>query len=185
MRTRVQVALDEGFENPVFDSGFQSNLSGISYTPELPALLPRTRYFWQVQLKQSDDTVITSETAWFETAKLDEPWQAEWISPDFPQDWHPVLIKDFSADKPVQSARLYICGLGLYEASLNGEKVGDEYLSPGLCAYDKWLPYQTYDVTGMLREGANSLSVMLGNGWYKGRYGLDHSVFFATATRLR
>ncbi|MBE0600555.1 MAG: family 78 glycoside hydrolase catalytic domain, partial [Firmicutes bacterium] len=98
----------------------------------------------------------------------------------------PVLSREIQAEKPVQAARLYICGLGLYEASLNGEKIGDEYLSPGLCAYDKWLPYQTYDVTGMLKGSATHLSVALGNGWYKGRYGLDrkHNFHYGEAFAL-
>ena len=175
IQTCVVVATDPEFKSTVFDSGFLQNLSGISFTPALPALMPQTRYYWRVQAKASDGEAAVSETAWFETAKLEEPWTAQWISPDFPEDWHPILYTDFAADKQVQSARAYICGLGLYEASLNGEKVGDEYLSPGLCAYDKWLPYQTYDVTGMLSQGKNRLEVMLGNGWYKGRYGLKRS----------
>ncbi len=178
MQTRVVVATDPEFKSTVFDSGFLQDLSGISFTPALPALLPRTRYYWRVQAKAPDGATAASETAWFETAKLWEPWTAQWISPDFPQDWHPVLYTEFTADRQVQSARAYVCGLGLYEASLNGEKVGDEYLSPGLCAYDKWLPYQTYDVTGMLSQGENRLEVKLGNGWYKGRYGLKRSSQF-------
>ncbi len=170
--TRVQVALDEQFTSTLFDSGYQKDLCGISFAPDLPELLPRTRYYWRVQAREPDQTAATGEIAWFETAKLSEPWTARWITPDFPEDWHPVLGAEFHAEKPVKSARMYVCGLGLYEASLNGGKIGTEYLSPGLCAYDKWLPYQTYDVSDMLRVGDNRLEVMLGNGWYKGRYGL-------------
>lgn len=79
---------------------------------------------------------------------------------------------------PVAQARLYISGLGVYEAWLNGEKVGDEYLAPFYNDYNLWTQYQTYDVTQMLKPGANALGVMLGNGWYKGRFGfvdkMDH-----------
>lgn len=173
MRTRVEIAMDAQFSASVFNSGFQENLSGISYTPDMPPLEPRTRYFWRVEVKLSPGESAVSETAWFETAKLDEPWEAAWISPDFPEDWHTVLCKDFSLDSSVLSARAYVCGLGLYEAEINGQRVGSEYLAPGLCAYDKWIPYQTYDITGLLRQGANSIAVSLGNGWYKGRYGFD------------
>ena len=62
-------------------------------------------------------------------------------------------------------------GLGLYELYATGEKAGDEYLAPGCTAYDRWLQYQTYDVTGLLRQGQNTLGAMLGNGWAKGRFG--------------
>lgn len=53
----------------------------------------------------------------------------------------------------------------------NGEKVGDEYLTPFYNDYNLWIQYQTYDVTGSLRQGDNMLGVMLGNGWHKGRFG--------------
>ena len=69
------------------------------------------------------------------------------------------------------SARLYICGLGLYHCELNGKKVGNEYLTPYCNAYDQWLQYQTYDITEQIAWGENQIRVMLGNGWYKGRYG--------------
>ncbi len=178
MLTRVLIARDAGFSAPVFDSGLQEAIDGIAYTPAMEQPLPRTRYFWQVQVKLANGEEAVSQTAWFETAKLDEPWTAEWISPDFPEDWHPVLTRDFTLPSPVQTARAYVCGLGLYEAEINGRKMGGEYLAPGLCAYDKWLPYQTYDITDLLRAGGNTIEVSLGNGWYKGRYGLNRKKMF-------
>ena len=182
--TRVEIATDEAFAASVLDSGFQEGISGISYTPAIPALLPRTRYYWRVSAQLPTSEIAVSETAWFETAKLAEPWTAQWISPAFPEDWHPVLSKEFSLDAPVISARAYVCGLGLYEAELNGQKMGDEYLSPGLCAYDQWLPYQTYDITGLLNAGGNKIEVALGNGWYKGRYGLNRRERFQYGTEF-
>ncbi|MFH1511852.1 MAG: family 78 glycoside hydrolase catalytic domain, partial [Bacillota bacterium] len=184
LQTRVLVAIDPQLASPVFDSGFLENLSGISYTPDLPPLQPKTRYYWQVQARPQTGEAVSGETAWFETAKLTEPWAARWIAPDFPKDWHPILYTDFTVDAPVRSARVYACGLGLYEAEINGEKVGDEYLSPGLCAYDKWLPYQTYDVTALLKQGGNHIAAALGNGWYKGRYGLGRKELFRYGTEF-
>ncbi len=64
-------------------------------------------------------------------------------------------------------------GLGLYHFELNGQKVGDEYFTPYCNAYDQWIQYQTFDITDQLTVGANLISVMLGNGWYKGRYGAN------------
>ena len=83
---------------------------------------------------------------------MNEPWQAKWITPDFDPSFHPVVFSDIRLEKNVASARAYVCGLGLYEMSVNGEKTGDDYLSPGLVAYDKWIPYQVYDITGSLKK---------------------------------
>lgn len=83
---------------------------------------------------------------------------------------HPRLWRDFAA-KDVVKAELQITGLGLYRAFLNGQRVGADYLTPGCNDYDAYLRYQTYDVTAMLQE-RNHLEVWLGNGWYKGRFGL-------------
>lgn len=84
-----------------------------------------------------------------------------------------------------EKARLYICGLGLYEAYFTdgdkdqtdipqSAKIGEEYLTPYCNNYNQWLQYQTYDVTAqMQREGV--LSVLFGNGWYKGRFGFNQT----------
>ncbi len=181
LTTRVVVALDEDFSRVVYDSGLKSGLDGVCYPVDI-ALWPRTRYFWRVEARRGGDRAESA--AWFETGKLDEPWDAGWIAPEFPEDWHPVLSRAFRVEKPVRSARVYASGLGLYELTLNGGKVGDEYLTPGLCAYDKWLPYQTYDVTDALAPGENLLAAALGNGWYKGRYGLNRREKFQYGTEF-
>jgi alpha-L-rhamnosidase len=69
----------------------------------------------------------------------------------------------------IVSARLYATAHGVYEATLNGVRVGDELLAPGWTAYQARLRYQTHDVTSLLRSGENTLDVLLGNGWYRGR----------------
>lgn len=85
---------------------------------------------------------------------------------------HPRMWKNFTLEKPVQKAVLDITGLGLYRATLNGRRVGDDYLTPGFNDYDAYLRYQTYDVTALL-ENENHLEVWLGDGWYKSAFGLD------------
>ncbi len=104
---------------------------------------------------------------------MEEPWIGKWITPSFSNDIHPVIIKEIKVEKNIKSARAYVCGLGLYEININGKKCGDEYLSPNFNAYDKWLQYQTYDITKALEFGQNNLDVFLGNGMYKGRFGLN------------
>ncbi len=70
--------------------------------------------------------------------------------------------------KPVAGARLYASALGLYEARLNGAKVGDDQLTPGWTDYTKRVAYQAYDVTEAVRAGENALAVTLAPGWYAG-----------------
>lgn len=82
------------------------------------------------------------------------------------------LRRDFElADAPTR-ARLYITALGLYRASLNGQPVTDTTLAPEWTDYRRRVEVQTYDVTHLLRTGANTLGAMLGDGWWAGHVGL-------------
>jgi len=86
----------------------------------------------------------------------------------------PLLRREFAvdADKTVSSARVYAAAHGIYELSLNGEKVGDQHLAPGYTEYDKRIQSQTYDVTDQLSAGANAFGAALGDGWWAGKIGL-------------
>lgn len=169
---RIVVALDDQFHNMVHDSGIRVDIDPLAYELSIE-LQPRTRYFWRVEVWADNGDYAISEIAWFETAKMDEPWIGKWIIPEMDKDIHPTLSRTFELDQTIVSARAYICGLGLYEMKLNGVKVGNEYLTPHFNAYQKWLQYQTYDITNLLAVGLNHVEVMLGNGLYKGRYGFD------------
>ncbi len=76
------------------------------------------------------------------------------------------LRKEFSINKKIESATASISGLGLFELQLNGQKVGDHVLEPGLTEYDKRAMYITFDVTRQLGVGKNAIGVILGNGRY-------------------
>ncbi|MEU6553460.1 family 78 glycoside hydrolase catalytic domain [Streptomyces sp. NPDC046915] len=76
----------------------------------------------------------------------------------------PLLADDFTLPRAVRSARLYIAGLGVYDATLNGRPVGDAVLEPANTDYAERVQYATYDVTDRLRTGANTIGVALGNG---------------------
>ena len=86
------------------------------------ALEPRTRYFWRVTVMGDNGELVTSDTAWFETAKLDEPFTAQRISPCLAPDTAPYMRRAFEITGEVLSARAYFTGLGIYELYLNGEK---------------------------------------------------------------
>lgn len=142
------------------------------------ALVPFTRYYWSVKVyDQAGVPSAWSAPAWFETAMLDAAdWKAQWIGdgsrqPEKDEDRYqtdrmPLFRKEFTSAKQVASARLYISGLGYYEAYLNGEKVGDHMLDPGWTTYRKQVLYTVHDVTKMVTKGANMAGIMLGNGWW-------------------
>ncbi|MEP6596060.1 MAG: family 78 glycoside hydrolase catalytic domain [Ginsengibacter sp.] len=142
------------------------------------ALKSFTRYYWKVKVyNQNDEASSWSDINWFETAMLDSSdWKAQWISdgsknPVKDEDYYkddrmPLLRKEFATNKEIISARLYICGLGYYEAYLNGRKIGDHVLDPGFTTYRKQVLYVVHDVTSLIKKGANVAGIMLGSGWW-------------------
>ncbi len=104
-------------------------------------------------------------------------WQAKWIDPELPHDAEEkqpasVLRRFFTLGK-TGNAVLYITCHGLYEARLNGQRVGNFVLAPGTGDYHKRLTVQCYNVSKLLRSGENELTVTLGDGWYRGSVGID------------
>ena len=169
---QIIVALDKNLVQIIFDSGKDAEANSLAY--RLPITLhPRTRYYWQVSVWNEKGDQTTSEISFFETGKMSEEWIGKWITPKLNESLHPLIRKEFSALPNVKQARVYTTGLGIYELEINGKKVGNEYLLPGLHAYDQWIQYQTYDVTNYLMPGENAIGAMLGNGWFKGRFGFD------------
>ena len=82
-----------------------------------------------------------------------------------------VLRRPFTVARPVVSARLYASALGLYALTINGHPVGDHVLAPDWTDYAKRVRYQAYDVTPLLRPGANAIAGTIANGWYAGHIG--------------
>ena len=78
----------------------------------------------------------------------------------------PLLRKFFFINKEIKNATAFICGLGHFEMSINGEKTGDHFLDPGWTNYNKHALYISFDITDKLRQGNNAIGVMLGNGFY-------------------
>ncbi len=103
-------------------------------------------------------------------------WNASFITPNWDEDNSisnpcPYLRREFELGEDVQSARLYITSLGVYQGYLNGYRIGDQVLSPGWTVYDQRLRYQTFDVTSLLQTGNNTIGAILGDGWFRGRIG--------------
>lgn len=158
-------------ENMVYDSGEDVKANSLDYRVDLK-LEPKTRYSWSVEVAADNGDIAQAES-WFETGKMGEPWFGKWITPEGDEDIPSILRRTFEVRRAGKRARLYLCGLGVYEVYLNGEKVGQEYLAPGYHSYDFHLQVQTYDVTEYLKTGENEIQIWLGDGWFRGRLGFD------------
>ena len=162
-------------EKTVWDSGkIVSERMHADYPNDLAS---RQRVEWSVTLwDETDREGEPSETAFFETGLLSaSDFTAKWISGNYrvnKKKRYPVdcFKKAFSA-RNVAKARLYITACGLYEARINGKRVGDFVLAPGHTDYTKRIQLQTYDVTELLENGENVITVDLADGWYRGSCG--------------
>ena len=160
----------------IWDSGRQASDSSIQVEYGGPALASERIYFWQVRVADNHGHLSEwSRAARWEMGLLEAAdWKANWITPNVPEDEtksnpSPMLRSEFSVKKRVERARLYATAMGLYELSLNGKRVGDQYFTPGWTAYDFRYQYQTYDVTSLVKSGENCLGAVLGDGWFRGR----------------
>ena len=102
-------------------------------------------------------------------------WTAKWIYGDYSvskKQRYPVdCFKKTFEVKDLSKATLYITALGIYEAYINDQKVGDALLTPGSTDPRKRVQYDTYDVASLLKEGENELVILLSDGWYRGSIG--------------
>ena len=200
----VYALLPDGTKRPVWESGTVSSSQSQHVRYEGRALNPMERYVWRVRVwdEQGRPSDWSRKTE-FRLAPRTEFFDARWIGAitnkdaRFPQgrtyegarlkkakaEWDAVdslawrsicLRRDFTASRAIANATAYVCGLGHYELSLNGQKVGDGEFTPLISDYDKTVYYNTYDVTNLLKEGNNAAGVILGNGFYNvmggGRY---------------
>lgn len=143
------------------------------------ALASGKKYYWQVRVWDHKGTASAwSNIASWQMGLLQaSDWKAQWIEPGYTEDKEfaaPLMRKEFSTGKKIKAATAYITAHGLYEAQINGTRVGDAYLTPGWTSYNKRLQYQAYDVTALLKQGTNAVGVTLGDGWYRGNFSFDH-----------
>lgn len=188
---RILVAADKNMQDILFDSGYDPEADSLAY-PVSMALMSCTRYYWTVSVKTDQDEIATSEIQWFETAKMQEEWTGKWISCDNSEHRHPYFEKEIHPLKKVASARLYVCGLGFYEAYYQPEdketevRIGEEYLTPYSNDYNEWVQYQTFDISELI-QNSGTLRILLGNGWYKARFGfsaLEDKGFYGDTWKL-
>jgi alpha-L-rhamnosidase len=158
-----------------WDSGWvasdQSTL--VPYAGE--PLTSRQQVEWRVNFRdERGKDSGWSAPAHFELGLLSaKDWQAQWIRPsqEMSTNGEPVanLRRSFPVAKKVARARVYVTACGLFELTLNGTRVGNDHFANGFTSYNKRLDTLTYDVTGQLRSGSNTLQALVGAGWYAGR----------------
>ncbi len=161
----------------VWDSGQVSSAQSVNVVYDGQQLQSGQTYYWKVRSwNQDGEQSPWSEIHTFHTGLMQpSDWEAEWIAARDTSLQAPLLRTEFEVEKRVASAHAYVTGVGYYELYLNGEKVGDHVLDPGMTDYRKRVLYATYDVTDQLNSGANAAGIILGNGAYRmerveGRY---------------
>lgn len=129
-------------------------------------LKDHTTYYWRAGVWLEDGKEVWSNPASFQTGIFDNAgWQAKWITiPEEIVHQSPLLRKEFPVAGKIRQAVAYVTASGFYEFYLNGQKVGDHVLDPGVTDYRKTVLYSTYDVTSLLKKGKNAAGAMLGNG---------------------
>lgn len=162
-------------ESDVWNSGKINSGQSILVEYGGKSLTSRECCFWKVKVWTNKGEEDWTSPASFTMGLLKtSDWKAIWIGFDQAFPWDSVskfsrlsaryLRKEFSAAKTIKKATVYISGLGLYELYINGQKIGDQVLSPGPTDYDSTVLYNTFDVTQNLKQGKNTIATVLGNG---------------------
>lgn len=139
-----------------------------------PMLSSRQKVYWQVRVWNNKNQASPWSMVNFWKMGLLKPtdWTAKWIQDNYTSDTtggpSPMFRKSFKLDRKVRAAHLYISAHGVFEAKLNGKRVGNDYFAPGWTSYNKRIQYQVYDVTSSLQKGNNAVGVTIGDGWYRG-----------------
>lgn len=160
-------------EELLWDSGkvLSSRMTQIAYAGK--PLRSRDRVEWSVTLWNENDRPGETAGSWFELGLLEpSDWTARWITGDYKPKKnvrYPVdcFRKSFSLSGQVRRARLYASARGVYDVAVNGKRIEDFILAPGMTNYRKRIQYQTYNVTTML-SAENTLELRLADGWYRG-----------------
>ncbi|MBZ0293066.1 MAG: family 78 glycoside hydrolase catalytic domain, partial [Anaerolineae bacterium] len=174
----------------LWDSDKVSSDQSVQVPYEGKTLRSRERVYWKVTVWDETNQASDSDIAWFEMGLLARSdWNAQWVGADLVGGPYssvpaPYLRRRFTLPDSVESARLYITALGLFECSLNGRVIGDDVFLPGWTDYNKRIQYMVYDVTEVLQEGENVIGAVLGDGWAIGHIGLRQRQLYADCPRL-
>ena len=166
----IEVASDIAFTDIIY----KRESAELDHTGEVIDinLMPRTRYYWRVTITGDNGDAAVSDIQYFETGKMDEPWTGKWIAAEEGATYHPIFTKELSLKAQVKQARLYVSCLGVFEAYLDGKKIGDELLTPYINDYETGMEIITFDVTKQLKNDSK-LDIHVAKGWYMSNFGLE------------
>ncbi|MBO5984127.1 MAG: alpha-L-rhamnosidase N-terminal domain-containing protein, partial [Rikenellaceae bacterium] len=194
---RIRVATSPDFSQTVWDTGKVTSAESAFITYKGKPLQSRTSYWWQVMVwDQEGNPSAWSTPASWHMGLAENEWQGEWIGAPWQGEESydvmgskevvpaPLLRKEFSVGKQIKRALFYGTGLGYFELYINGERVGEDYLSPNQTNYttrptldtrpivvtdpfeEYTVMYLTHDITSLLKQGDNAIGAILGNGFY-------------------
>lgn len=167
---KIEVSTDKEFSNLLYEkSGRKLQQKGEILDIKLK---PRTTYYYRVQVTGDMGDSAVSDVHVFETGKMGEKWEAEWILPQKEDTFHPIMKKTFRAAKEVKRARFYGTGVGLFEVYVNGKKLGNECLMPYINNYETSIQTLTFPMEEQL-SSVNTIEIPLAKGWYMGTFGLE------------
>lgn len=193
LQTAYELVVETGSSNKkavVYNSGKISSDQSVHVPYKGQPLETGKRYFWRVRIWDNHGQRSNwSEPAFWQMAMLQPgDWKAKWIIAGGVEDSimrpSPLFRKSFNASKKISAASLSITSHGLYEAFINGKRVGDDFLTPGWTSYNKRLQYQVYDVTDLVKTGSNAIGVHLGSGWYRGMVAWNGRDFYGKKLAL-
>jgi alpha-L-rhamnosidase len=172
----VHVSSAPGGKPDLWNSGIVRSDASIHIPYAGAPLAPIQRAHWRVRVwdEGGKPGPWSAEAFWEAGLPLPHHWTgAKWIgcpSVSLASNGPPAvyLRRRFEVGGQIARARLFLSAKGLFVAELNGERVGDSELAPGWTDYNRRIPYEAYDVAGMLNQGSNVLDVVLGDGWYCG-----------------
>jgi hypothetical protein len=173
----------------IWDSKKMQSSSSIQVKYEGKTLQSAKKYFWKVMVWDNKNNVAVSSIANWQMGLLKAAdWKnAKWIAYETLADslkiipaahgngkkeWGkrpdvlPLFRKSFTVSKKIKQATAFVCGLGQFEMSINGKKVGDHFLDPGWTKFNKQVLYVSFDITSHVQNGKNAVAVMLGNGFF-------------------
>lgn len=193
---RIQVSETDDWRNIVWDSQKRKTDKSVLVAYEGKKLDAAKTYYWRTMCWDSKGkasewsaaaaftTGLFSENDWGKARwiALEKDNEEERIVPGFHGNGGeaqarfgdkisglyklPQLRKEFAAKKEIRQALIFVSGMGHFDLFVNGEKAGNNFLDPGWTQFDKQALYVSFDITAQLRQGANALGVMLGNGFY-------------------
>ena len=163
--SRKNLAQDNG---DLWDSGKVSSDETIQIDYAGKKLNSFQKAFWKVRAWNAGGKVSawSKPATWTMGVLADSDWNAKWIGAGDTNIPSLLLRHEFTVKPGLTRALVNICGLGQYELTLNGKKVGEDFLSPGWSKYNKTCLYDTRDITDLLRNGKNAIGIELGNGMY-------------------